>query len=127
MTANCASCAGDWAFDPTKPRKEHKDCDWLHGAGGGADVPLNDSATAYLASCDALRTESDAGVLTCLLTRDDVLRPTRSFGDGCMLPLARALRRPAARGDCTRGPGAHEPTGRAYPQPEPEPEPGCNA
>mmetsp|Transcript_29356 Transcript_29356/g.97165 ORF Transcript_29356/g.97165 Transcript_29356/m.97165 type:complete len:89 (-) Transcript_29356:25-291(-) len=52
MAANCASCAGDWAFDPTKPRKEHKDCDWLHGAGAGADVPLNDSATAYLASCD---------------------------------------------------------------------------
>ena len=93
MATNCASCAGDWAFDPTKPRKEHKDCDWLHGAGAGADVPLNDSATAYLASCDALRTESDAGVLTCLLTRDDVLRPTRNFGDGGMLPLARALAR----------------------------------
>lgn len=62
---------------------------WLHDHD---DKPaLSDSAAAYMGACDTFRCGADAGVLTCLLTHAAVCRPTRGFGDGAMLPLARAL------------------------------------
>ena len=89
----CSVCR-TWKFDPSAVTSKQQPpetaaCSWLHP--DAAAPPLNDAAATYLASCDAYRVPSDAAVLSCLLTRDAVCRPTAKFGDGDMLPLVRTL------------------------------------